>query len=299
MKIMITGGAGFIGSHLVDSLVKGHDVLVIDNLSAEVHEQFYFNDRAEYFHVDVTDYHKCKPVFNGVDVVFHLAARSRIQPSLVDPVETIRTNVLGTEVMLQLAHENRVKLFVFSSSSSVYGNINPMPLQENMPTDCLNPYSNSKLMGEQLCAMYSRLFDLPTVALRYFNVYGPREPLKGPYATVVGKFIQQRFQGQPLTLVGTGQQRRDFTHVSDVVSAMISLMHADHEFSGTVLNVGTGTNYSVKQLADMIWSNQIMIASRSAEANQTLADPDKIQKICGWTHKVALPEYIKAQINEN
>lgn len=228
--------------------------------------------------------------------MFHLAARSRIQPSLVDPIETIHINVLGTEVMLQLAHENGVKLFVFSSSSSVYGNINPVPLQEHMPTDCLNPYSNSKLMGEQLCAMYSRLHALPTVALRYFNVYGPREPLRGPYATVVGKFLQQREQNKSLTLVGTGQQRRDFTYVSDIVAAMIKLLDVNYEFNGTVLNVGTGTNYSIKQLADMISPDQIFVPSRAAESNKTLADTTRIQQICHWTHQVSLPDYVKAQL---
>ena len=292
LKILVTGGAGFIGSHLVDSLVHDHEVVVLDNLSSETHERFYFNDRATYHEIDVTETAACNPYFAGVHVVIHLAARSRIQPSLIDPIDTIKTNVLGTASILQCAVRSGAQLVLVASSSSVYGNKNAVPLHENMPTDCLNPYSTSKMMCEQLCSLYSRTQGLNTLALRFFNVYGSREPLKGPYATVVGKFLRQKTKQEPFTIVGDGEQRRDFTHVSDVVAAMRSILDCGYKFDGTVLNVGTGKSYSINQLADMIGGKRIFSPSRPAEANQTLADTALIKSITGWQSHTSLDRYI-------
>ena len=197
MKSLVTGGCGFIGSHIVDRLINdGHEVIVIDNLSAESNEKFYRNEKAEYHHVDVGDYESMSPLFHEVDYVFHLAAVARIQLTIDKPLVACRANFLGTCNVLEASRLNKVKRVVYSSTSSAYGLKNNPPLQEDMPRDCLNPYSVTKVAAEDLCKMYNDLYDLETVTLRYFNVYGERQPLKGQYAPVVGIFLIQKEAGE-------------------------------------------------------------------------------------------------------
>ena len=298
MKTLVTGGAGFIGSHIVDELIKlGNEVVVIDNESSEVHENFYYNSKAKYHKVDIADYEQTRQLYNDVDYVFHLAAESRIQPAIMNPLLAVRTNTLGTATVLQCAREANVKRVIYSSTSSAYGRVNKPPLIETMPDDCLNPYSVSKVSGEKLCSMYTKLFGLETVIFRYFNVYGPREPLKGPYAPVVGLFLRQAKANKLLTIVGDGLQRRDFTHVDDVVNANILAMISPltkHEL-GTVLNVGTGTNHSIIELARMISSKVEFIPERIGESRETKANNDKIYNMLGWQPTKSIVEYI----NEN
>lgn len=296
MKCLVTGGAGFIGSHIVDALVaKGYQVLVIDNESSIVHNNFYYNDKASYFKEDIADYDATRPLYEGVDYVFHCAAESRIQPAIENPLLAIRTNTFGTGVVLQCAREAGVKKIMYSSTSSGYGLVNTPPLDETMPDDCLNPYSVSKVSGEKLCGMYDKLFGVKTVIFRYFNVYGPREPLKGPYAPVVGLFLRQFKAQEPITIVPDGHQRRDFTHVNDVVRANLLAMESD--VHGELFNVGTGVNYSVLELADMISDNQVMIAPRLGEARVTLANNSKIRDMLGWVPTYKITDYIKEQLN--
>lgn len=301
MKSIVTGGAGFIGSHVVDRLIEmGHDVIVIDNESSGVHEQFYHNCNAQYYTRDIADYEGTRSLYDGVDYVFHLAAESRIQPAIINPLLAIRTNALGTGTVLQCAREAGVKRVMYSSTSSAYGRINEPPLVETMPEDCLNPYSVSKVSGEKLCKMYSDLFGLETIVFRYFNVYGPREPLKGPYAPVVGLFLRQFRNNEPLTIVGDGEQRRDFTHVNDVVDANIKAMvfkHADENVFGTVFNVGTGTNHSVNELAALISDNVKFIDPRPGEAKVTLADNTKIRTKFKWNPTIKIDDYIREQLS--
>ncbi len=299
MKCLITGGAGFIGSHIVDALIeKGHEVVVIDNESSEVHEHFYFNDKATYHKLDIADYQATRSVYDGVDYVFHCAAESRIQPAILNPLLAIRTNTLGTGTVLQCSREAGVKKIMYSSTSSGYGLVNEPPLEETMPDDCLNPYSVSKVSGEKLCKMYNDLFGVKTVIFRYFNVYGNREPLKGPYAPVVGLFLRQHRAGQPLTIVPDGTQRRDFTHVEDVVQANLLAMEVDHEHYGEVFNVGTGTNHSVLELAAMISDNTVEVEPRMGEAYITLANNQKIRDILGWAPTKHIGDYVKEELNE-
>jgi UDP-glucose 4-epimerase len=299
MKCLITGGAGFIGSHIVDALIeKGHEVVVIDNESSEVHEHFYFNDKATYHKLDIADYQATRSVYDGVDYVFHCAAESRIQPAILNPLLAIRTNTLGTGTVLQCSREAGVKKIMYSSTSSGYGLVNEPPLEETMPDDCLNPYSVSKVSGEKLCKMYNDLFGVKTVIFRYFNVYGHREPLKGPYAPVVGLFLRQHRAGQPLTIVPDGTQRRDFTHVEDVVQANLLAMEVDHEHYGEVFNVGTGTNHSVLELAAMISDNTVEVEPRMGEAYITLANNQKIRNILGWAPTKHIGDYVKEELNE-
>ena len=299
MKCLVTGGAGFIGSHIVDSLLaKGHEVVVIDNESSEVHDHFYFNDKATYHKLDIADYQATRIVYDGVDYVFHCAAESRIQPAILNPLLAIRTNTLGTGTVLQCSREAGVKKIMYSSTSSGYGLVNEPPLNETMPDDCLNPYSVSKVSGEKLCKMYIDLFGVKTVMFRYFNVYGNREPLKGPYAPVVGLFLRQHRAGQPLTIVPDGTQRRDFTHVEDVVQANLLAMEVDHEHYGEVFNVGTGTNHSVLELAAMISNNTVEVEPRIGEAYITLANNQKIRNILGWAPTKHIGDYVKEELNE-
>ena len=299
MKCLVTGGAGFIGSHIVDSLLaKGHEVVVIDNESSEVHDHFYFNEKATYHKLDIADYQATRSVYDGVDYVFHCAAESRIQPAILNPLLAIRTNTLGTGTVLQCSREAGVKKIMYSSTSSGYGLVNEPPLNETMPDDCLNPYSVSKVSGEKLCKMYNDLFGVKTVIFRYFNVYGNREPLKGPYAPVVGLFLRQHRAGQPLTIVPDGTQRRDFTHVEDVVQANLLAMEVDHEHYGEVFNVGTGTNHSVLELAAMISDNTVEVEPRIGEAYITLANNQKIRDILGWAPTKHIGDYVKEELNE-
>jgi UDP-glucose 4-epimerase len=299
MKCLVTGGAGFIGSHIVDSLLaKGHEVVVIDNESSEVHDHFYFNEKATYHKLDIADYQATRSVYDGVDYVFHCAAESRIQPAILNPLLAIRTNTLGTGTVLQCSREAGVKKVMYSSTSSGYGLVNEPPLEETMPDDCLNPYSVSKVSGEKLCKMYNDLFGVKTVIFRYFNVYGHREPLKGPYAPVVGLFLRQHRAGQPLTIVPDGTQRRDFTHVEDVVQANLLAMEVDHEHYGEVFNVGTGTNHSVLELAAMISDNTVEVEARIGEAYITLANNQKIRDVLGWAPTKHIGDYVKEELNE-
>lgn len=296
MKSIVTGGAGFIGSHIVDRLVEfGHEVIVIDNESATVHDHFYYNDKATYYKIDVGDYTGIRPLFEGVDYVFHLAAESRIQPTIDNPLLCLLTNAYGTAAVLQSAREAGCKKVMYSSTSSVYGLKNKSPLKEHMSEDCLNPYSVTKYTGEKLCKMYTELFGLKTVTFRYFNVYGPREPLKGPYAPVVGLFLRQKRAGEPLTIVGDGLQRRDFTHVKDVVDANILAM--SYEGNGLLFNVGTGCNHSVLELAKMISDTIRFIPPRQGEARETLANIENIRFAFDWHPSKKIEDYIQEQLN--
>lgn len=296
MKSIVTGGAGFIGSHIVDRLVEfGHEVIVIDNESATVHDHFYYNDKATYYKIDVGDYTGIRPLFEGVDYVFHLAAESRIQPTIDNPLLCLLTNAYGTAAVLQSAREAGCKKVMYSSTSSVYGLKNKPPLKEHMPEDCLNPYSVTKHTGEKLCKIYTELFGLKTVTFRYFNVYGPREPLKGPYAPVVGLFLRQKRAGEPLTIVGDGLQRRDFTHVKDVVDANILAM--SYEGNNLLFNVGTGCNHSVLELAKMISDTIRFIPPRQGEARETLANIENIKFAFDWHPSKKIEDYIQEQLN--
>jgi len=292
---LVTGAAGFIGSNLVDYLLKhGHSVVCVDNESAN-NDKFYWNDKTINVSGDITNYKFMKNVFTHVEYVFHLAAESRLQPSIENPIQAVEKNCVGTTVMLQCAREVGVKRFVYSSTSSGYGN-NPYPNVETQPDDCLNPYSASKIAGEKFCKMYTDLYGLETVVLRYFNVFGHRSPQRGQYAPVIGIFQRQRDAGEPLTIVGDGSQRRDFVHVEDVARAnyLASLMPLKgHE--GEVFNVGSGSSYSIKEIADAISDDQVYIPKRDGEMETTLADITKIGEVIGWKPEIDVIDWIHGQ----
>ena len=298
-KSIVTGGAGFIGSNLVDKLLTmGHEVIVIDNQFSEAHDKFYWNFHGKNYRMDIRDYSLTRKLYDGVDYVFHFAAEARIQPAIENPIEAVSINSLGTCTVLQCAREAGVKRVMYSSTSSGYG-MNEPPNVETQPDDCLNPYSVSKVNGEKLCKMYTSLYGLETVCFRYFNVYGNRQPLKGQYAPVIGIFLRQLAAGEPLTIVGDGEQRRDFTHVDDVVNANIkaALANIDNKCFGQVYNVGTGLNHSINEIAAMISDNKINIPTRPGEAKISLANNTKLRETFDWEPTVKLEDWIRDALN--
>lgn len=292
---LVTGGAGFIGSNLVDTLLeKGHKVTCIDNEHSDAHDEFYWNPKAWNVKGDIRDYDLMRELMDGVDYVFHLAAEARIQPAIKNPIEAVSINCVGTTTVLQAARESKVKRVMYSSTSSGYG-MNTPPNVETQSDDCLNPYSVSKVAGEKLCKMYTQLYGLPTVVFRYFNVYGERQPLRGQYAPVIGIFLRQKAAGENLTIVGDGNQRRDFTHVSDVVRAniMAATKEVDSEAFGQVYNIGTGTNHSINQIARMIDWPTTNIAPRPGESRISLANNQKMRTTFDWSPTVKLEDWIR------
>jgi UDP-glucose 4-epimerase len=293
MNCLVTGGAGFIGSNIVDKLIElGHSVICIDNESAECHEQFYWNPKANNYKYDICDYEQIKHLFNEVDYVFHIASDARIQPAILNPKKSIESNSVGTANVLELSRLAKVKKFVYSSTSSAYGKKAILPNIETQASDPLTPYSAAKVFGENLARVYYNLYGLETISLRYFNVYGDRQPLKGQYAPVIGLFLKQHEEGKPLTVVGDGSQRRDFTHISDVVEANILASEVSHGF-GEVYNIGYGSNYSIIDIANMISNDIKFIPSRIGEVQETLASNSKFKDLTGWIPKVSLMEWLQ------
>ncbi len=292
MKLLVTGGAGFIGSHLVDKLIEqSHEVVIIDNLSAGKKENL--NSKAKFHKLDIRDLKKIKPVFKDIDYAFHLAAQARVPLSVKDPVETHTNNALGTLNVLVAARDGKVKKFIYSASSSAYGDQKTLPLKEDMTTRPKSPYGLQKLIGEEYCRLFYELYGLPTVSLRYFNVYGLRNPLEGAYALVIGIFLRQKKAGEPLTIYGDGEQSRDFTSIKDVVRANILAMQSDRVGRGEVINIGAGNNHSINKIAQLIGGKTINKPSRLGEPKHTLADNSKAKKLLGWEPMVDIKDGIR------
>lgn len=268
-------------------------MVVVDNESSDAHDHPYWNENAVNHKLNICDYENTRSLYDGVDYVFHLAAEARIQPTINDPVKATLVNTLGTNVVLQCAREAGVKRVMYSSTSAAYGN-NELPNVESQADDCLNPYSVSKVNGEKICSMYTSLFGLETVIFRYFNAYGNRQPIRGQYAPVMGIFGRQKTEGVPLTIVGDGEQKRDFVNVLDIVEANVLAASADisSEHIGTVFNIGSGTNYSINEIAKMYKHTTINIPPRIGEMKETLANTQKAQSILGWKSTVYLPDWI-------
>ena len=291
-KIIVTGGAGFIGSNLVDALIKkGHDVLIIDNLSTGKKE--YINSKAEFHQTDLCDLDKIKPLFQGREFVFHEAALARIPLSIEKPIETNEINIKGTLNALMAAKEAGVKRLIYASSSSVLGDKVNLPMKEDMAACPLNPYALQKYVGELYCKIFSDIYKLSTVSLRYFNVYGPRQPKEGAYTPVVGAFLAQKAKGQPLTITGDGEQTRDFSYISDVVEANILAMESEKVGKGEIINIGGGKNHSINAIAKMVGGEITYIPMPSGEMRDTLADISRAKELLGWQPAVTLEEGIK------
>ena len=294
---IVTGGAGFIGSHIVEELKRlDHMVVVIDNEYSD-NDNFHWRKDTVNVNLDITDYKGLKNAFTGADYVFHLAAEARIGPAIENPVNALNINTIGTCNVLQCAREVGAKKVLYSSTSSGYG-LNEAPNIETQPDDCLNPYSVSKIAGEKLCKMYTDLYGLKTIVFRYFNVFGERAPRKGQYAPVTGIFLRQKAAGEPLTIVGDGEQRRDYIYVKDVANAnvMAAISNPDDDAYGQVYNVGSGKNYSVNEIASFISDDTINIPPRVGEARNSLANIDKIRKTFAWKPEMNVEEWIKTQL---
>ena len=296
MNILVTGGCGFIGSNLVDELVKqGHKVSVVDDLSSDAHDKFYFNKEAGYHHYSINDTFLLEKIFKAYkpQTVFHLAAEARIQNCVDKPTKALETNTLGTQNVLQFSKSYGAKRVILSSTSAIYGLNETLPQVETLPPNCLNMYSYSKLFSEGLCKLYSDLYGLDTVCFRYFNVYGSRQPVRGPYAPVLGVFSRQKKEGQRLTVVGDGLQTRDYVHVSDVVDANIAAMNCSNNLNAEVINIGTGTAFSVLELAIEMGGEYNLVAPREGEARHTLADITKAKQLLNWEPHKKLTEYLR------
>jgi UDP-N-acetylglucosamine/UDP-N-acetyl-alpha-D-glucosaminouronate 4-epimerase len=288
--VLVTGGAGFIGSHLVDALIDaGLRVRTIDNFVTGRREDV--NRAAEVVEADIRDASSIAMAFDGVDTVFHVAAQPRIPLSLAKPVETHMTNVVGTLNALIAARDHKVRRFVFSGSSSVYGDQATIPLVETMTPNPLNPYALQKYVGEQYTRMFHRLFAMQTLTLRYFGVYGPRMTQEGSYMLAIAAFLKARREGRPLEIYGDGEQTRDFTHVSDVVSANMLAMDCEVA-DGRALNIGRGENVSMNRIAAMIGGPTIHHEGRAGDMRDTLADRTQAEKILAWRPKVSIEEGI-------
>jgi len=288
-RVLVTGGAGFIGSHLCEGLLaKGYSIRVLDSLIYGRRE--WVPDACEFMEGDIRDSATCHRAAKDMDVVLHCAAMSRSGPSQEAIEICTGSNITGTQNMLLAARDAAVKRFVYSGSSTYYGNRTP-PHRESDPPDLLNIYGLTKRVGEQYTLMFDEGFDLPSVVLRYFNVYGPRQPETGAYALVLGIFLKRKADGKPLEIHGDGSQRRDFIHVRDVVAANIAALESD--VRGEVFNVGSGTSLSVKELADMISPDQIHTEARKNDSEATLADISKIRAALGWSPKISFAEGLK------
>lgn len=281
MKCLVTGGLGFIGSHLVDELIKqGHKVYIVDNLSTGKRENL--NPKAVFYENGIVSRTFWKQM-HEVDVVYHTAALPRIQPSIKNPIKSHKTNVNGTLNVLEYCRRYKAKL-IFSGSSSIFKG-DSLPTKETDAKEPKSPYSLQKWLCEQYIELYHKLYGLDYVILRYFNVYGPRQLTEGAYACVLGIFLNQKEQGKPLTITNDGEQRRDFTHVKDVVRANIMAI----DWQGT-FNIGAGKNYSINELADLVGGEKEYIGYRKGEVKSTLCDNSKAQSM-GWKPEYKLEEH--------
>ena len=288
-KVIVTGGAGFIGSHLVDSLIeKQYDVQVIDIINEK---KDYLNPNAKYINADIRKLNEIEPIIKNAKFVFHLAAMPRVQFSIEHPKETNEINVSGTLNVLIAAKEGRVKRVIFSSSSSVYGDQDILPLKETLFPRPKSPYALHKYIGELYCKLWSEIYGLETVSLRYFNVYGPRLDPEGAYPLVIGKFLKQRKEGKALTITGDGNQTRDFTHVKDIVNANLLAAESKNIGKGESINIGAGNNISINKVAELIGGNIEYIPAR-LEPKDTLADNSLALELLGWKPKIPFPEGI-------
>jgi UDP-glucose 4-epimerase len=290
-KIIVTGGAGFIGSHIVDALIdEGYEVHVVDNLSAGKKENV--NEKAILHIVDIRDKEKLMPIFEGAKYVFHEAAMPRVQYSIENPIETNEINVTGLLNVLEASRLNKVKRLIFASSAAVYGDQEKLPATEDMIASPLSPYAAHKYIGEVYLKLYAQIYGLETVALRYFNVYGPRLDPEGAYPLVIGYFLKLSKQGLTLSITGDGNQTRDFVHVRDVARANLLAMRSDKVGKGEVLNIGTGKRFSVNYIAKLIGGPVEYIPPR-IEPRDAEADIQKTKELLGWQPSVAIEKGIE------
>lgn len=294
MKIVVTGGAGFIGSHLTENLLKNeHHVTIIDNSLANFRRNITVEDPKYHKNLEFSErdirYSPLNPIIKNADIVIHLAALADIVPSIENPTNYFETNVGGTLRVLEACRRSRsLKKFIYAASSSCYGNAALTPISKTMPINPEYPYALTKLMGEQLVHHWGKVYGIPWISLRLFNVYGPRSRTNGTYGAVFGTFLAQKLAGKPFTVVGDGTQSRDFIYVSDVVNAIEAAMHTD--YTGKIYNVGTGKPETILKLTKLLGGEAIHIPERPGEPKITQANITKIKTELGWEPKVSFED---------
>ena len=295
MKTLITGGCGFIGSHLADLLVDlGYEVVVIDNLSVGRKENINHligNSKFTFVEADIVDFDSIENVFKDVDWVFHLAALADIVPSIENPKKYYQSNVNGTLNVLEACRKHHINKIIYSASSSCYGFPDQYPTKESAEIRPQYPYALTKNLGEQLVMHWSQLYNLPAVSLRFFNVYGPRARTSGTYGAVFGVFLAQKLANKPYTVVGDGNQTRDFTFVSDIVAAIVTAVKSD--VSKEIINIGSNNTYSINQLVGLLGGDVVYIPKRPGEPDCTWADISKAKKMLNWEPSVNLEEGVE------
>ena len=299
MRALVTGGCGFVGSHLVQTLLAdGHDVRVLDDLSTgrvENIENLIEAGTVEFIEGRVQDRQAAEYAISGRTHVFHLAALADIVPSIVSPMTYFEANVTGTAVMAEAARQEGVEKFVYAASSSCYGIPDEYPTKENAKARPQYPYAFTKWLGEETVKHWGKVYGMPYVSLRLFNVYGPRSRTAGTYGAVFGVFLAQKLAGKPMTIVGDGKQSRDFTFVTDVTSAFIAAAQSD--LTSAVMNVGSGGSYPVNLLADLLGGPTVNIPKRPGEPDVTLADTTRIRTELGWRPTVTFEEGVSMMLD--
>jgi UDP-glucose 4-epimerase len=294
-RTLVTGGTGFIGSHLVDRLLDdGHHVVVLDDLSTGRLENLRHREhdpRLRVERIDIAGAAPLAPHFANVDWVFHLAALADIVPSIQQPLRYHRANVDGTAAVLEAARNASVQRLVYAASSSCYGIPELFPTPEIAPARPMYPYALTKYVAEQYVLHWAKVYQLPTVSLRLFNVFGPRSRTTGSYGAVFGVFLAQKLAGKPLTVVGDGTQSRDFTYVSDVVDAFVTA--ADSDVCGEIFNVGSGDTYSINTLVRLLDGPVVHVPKRPGEPDCTFADITRISTRLGWSPRVSFEEGVR------
>ena len=295
MKVLVTGGCGFIGSHLTEQLLfRGYEVIIIDNLQSGQFENlitFRNNPKLNLIKADIRDRISIAKYFEGVCWVFHLAGIADIVPSIENPESYFDVNVRGTLNVLQCALKAGVKKVIYAASSSSYGNPRIYPTSECSLPNPEYPYALTKHLGEELVLHWDKCYKLPAISLRLFNVYGPRSRTSGTYGAVFGVFLAQKLKGMPFTVVGDGEQTRDFTYVTDVANAFI--LAAESKVRGEAINVGSGGHYSINYLVNLLGGPVVNIKKRPGEPDCTFADISKISKLLNWSPTVSIEEGVK------
>tara|TARA_B100000315_G_scaffold255174_1_gene297902 strand:+ start:1502 stop:2479 length:978 start_codon:yes stop_codon:yes gene_type:complete len=293
LKALISGGAGFIGSHLVDALLgHGHEVVVLDNFSTGRPQNLeHVSDKIKSVQCDISQMGEWNVNFSGVDWVFHLAALADIVPSIEKPIDYFESNVQGTFNVLEACRQHHVKRFLYAASSSCYGIPDEYPTPESSEIKPQYPYALTKYLGEEIVMHWCKVYGLPAVSLRLFNVYGPRSRTSGTYGAVFGVFLAQKLAGKLFTVVGDGTQTRDFTYVTDVVDALI--FAAESNVSGEVINIGSDNTYSVNRLVELLGGDIVHIPKRPGEPDCTWADITKAKKLLGWEPKISFEKGVK------
>jgi UDP-glucose 4-epimerase len=299
MKTLVTGGAGFIGSHLCELLVaQGHEVLALDSLVSgrlQNLKTIAGEPGMRFVQADICDSAAIAPYFEGVDWVFHLAGLADIVPSIEQPAQYFQTNANGTLHVLEAARRCGAKRLVYAASSSSYGVPDVYPTPETAPIKPLYPSALTKHLGEELVLHWARVYQMPAMSLRLFNVYGTRSRTSGAYGAVFGVFLAQKLHGQPFTVVGDGRQTRDFTYVTDVARAFLAA--AESGLSGLALNVGSGDHYSVNRLVELLGGDVVHIPRRPGEPDCTFADISQIRRLLGWQAQVSLERGVQTLLN--